>query len=269
MKPASKIEQKLSERLETRKSNSRFRQLTTTSPKSVDFSSNDFLSLSTSPDLRKAFLHELKNGPQGDDFQIGSGGSRLLDGNSKYADDLEKSIAEFHGAPSGLLWNSGFDANSGLFACVPQTGDVIIHDELIHASVHDGMKLSRASKKLSFEHNSIENLEKVIRTCIGEFPKIGQGGSSVFIALESIYSMDGDIAPLAAIVELVERVLPQGNGHIIIDEAHSTGVLGSSGRGLVCELGLESKMFARLHTFGKSLACSGGKFAHTRTSFGR
>jgi 8-amino-7-oxononanoate synthase len=256
--PKSKLEEKLSSKLDARKSESRYRQLTTSGLDSVDFSSNDFLSLSTSPVLRKAFLNELSHSNHRDSFPLGSGGSRLLDGNSKYADELERSIAEFHGAEAGLLWNSGFDANSGLFACIPQPGDVILHDELIHASVHDGMKLSRALKRMPFEHNSTYHLRELLRTLTQETPKLKDGGSSVFIAIESVYSMDGDIAPLAEIVKLVDELLPAGNGHIIIDEAHSTGVLGPLGRGLVCDLGLENKMFARLHTFGKSLACSGG-----------
>jgi 8-amino-7-oxononanoate synthase len=256
----SKLDLQLESKLDSRKSKSRFRQLTTSGPDSVDFSSNDFLSLSTSPVLRKAFIDELKGSNYEEGFPLGSGGSRLLDGNSRYADELEQSIASFHGAQAGLLWNSGFDANSGLFACVPQPGDVIVHDELIHASVHDGMRLSRSSKTLPFEHNSIESLRQALENLINENPKIKNGVNSVFIAIESIYSMDGDIAPLADIVKLKEELFPAGNGHIIIDEAHGTGVLGPLGRGLVCELGLEDKVFARLHTFGKSLACTGGKF---------
>ena len=257
--PKSKLEEKLNSQLDSRKSKSRFRQLTTSTPDAEDFSSNDFLSLSTSPILRKEFLDELKRSNYGDGFPLGSGGSRLLDGNSNYADELERSIAQFHGAQAGLLWNSGFDANSGLFACLPQPGDVIVHDELIHASVHDGMKLSRASKKLPFEHNSVEHLRQVLEGLVKESTKFKDGGANIFIAVESVYSMDGDIAPLASIVKLTEEIFPARNGHIIIDEAHGTGVLGPLGRGLVCELGLEDKIFARLHTFGKSLACTGGK----------
>jgi 8-amino-7-oxononanoate synthase len=259
MDPKSKLEQNLSSRLEARKSKSRFRQLTTSAKNSVDFSSNDFLSLSTSHDLRNAFLLELNKSPHAQAFPIGSGGSRLLDGNSQYADELERSIASFHGAEAGLLWNSGFDANSGLFACIPQPGDVILYDELIHASVHDGMRLSRAAKKLVFQHNSTEELQRILEDIIKTSPRIKTGDANVFIAVESVYSMDGDIAPLAELVRIIEQLLPAENGHIIIDEAHGTGVLGPLGRGLVSELGLERKIFARLHTFGKSLACSGGK----------
>jgi 8-amino-7-oxononanoate synthase len=255
-KPRNQLERTLRDRLDNRFVKSTLRKLTTAPPNAVDFSSNDFLSLSTSPVLRSAFIEELTRSPN---FTLGSGGSRLLDGNSSYASQLENEIAAFHNAPAGLLWNSGFDANSGLFACVPQPGDVIVHDELIHASVHDGMKMSRAAKQVAFTHNCMKHLRRVLET-LKEDILISKGPKNVFIAVESIYSMDGDIAPLAEIVELVDQVLPYGNGHIIVDEAHATGVLGPQGRGLVCELGLEDKMFARLHTFGKSLACSGGMY---------
>ncbi|KAF2427858.1 PLP-dependent transferase [Tothia fuscella] len=252
-KPRNQLEKALRDKLDNRYVNSTLRKLTAAPEHSVDFSSNDFLSLSTSSTLRSAFLEELTR--QGD-FQLGSGGSRLLDGNSKYAVELENEIAAFHNAQSGILFNSGFDANSGLFACIPQPGDVIVHDELIHASVHDGMKMSRAAQKLPFAHNCMIHLREVLESLKSDI-MISKGPKNVFIAVESVYSMDGDIAPLAEIVSLIDDVLPYGNGHIVVDEAHATGVLGPKGRGLVCKLGLEDRMFARLHTFGKSLAASG------------
>jgi 8-amino-7-oxononanoate synthase len=254
--PATLLERQLLAKLESRRSNSIFRQLVACPEGSIDFSSNDFLSLSTSPQLRAAFLAELARHPN---FPLGSGGSRLLDGNSEYADRLEREIAAFHNAGAGLLWTSGFDANSGLFACIPQPGDVILHDELIHASVHDGMRLSRAAEKIAFRHNCVDDLGRILEGLLADNPGLSRGSANVFVAVESVYSMDGDIAPLREIEEAVSSRLPLGNGHIIIDEAHGTGVLGPSGAGLVCELGLEDKIFARLHTFGKSLACSGGE----------
>lgn len=253
--PQNALEEKLGEHLSNRYAKSRFRKLTVSPPGAVDFSSNDFLSLSTSPILRSEFLAELNR--YSDSFAIGSGGSRLLDGNSTYADQLETEIAAFHGAPAGLLWNSGFDANSGLFACVPQPGDIILHDELIHASVHDGMKLSRASKCIPFTHNSVPHLRRLLETLIAEDSDIERGVKSIIVAVESVYSMDGDLAPLAEIRGLTKELLPHNNGHIIVDEAHATGALGPKGRGLVSQLGLEKDVFIRLHTFGKGLACSG------------
>lgn len=254
-RPKNSLEQKLGEHLHNRYLKSRLRKLTVSPPGAVDFSSNDFLSLSTSSVLRSEFLAELNR--HSDSFAIGSGGSRLLDGNSNYADLLEEEIAAFHGAPAGLLWNSGFDANSGIFACIPQPGDVILHDELIHASVHDGMKLSRAAKCIPFAHNSMPHLRQLIKALIAEDESFRRGGKNVFIAVESVYSMDGDLAPLAEIQSVKKELLPNSNCHIIVDEAHATGVLGSKGRGLVSHLGLGKEIFARLHTFGKGLACSG------------
>lgn len=243
--------------LDKRKANSAFRQLTLSSPNSVDFSSNDFLSLSTSQQLKKAYLEELENSPE---FRLGSGGSRLLDGNSSYAEQLEKEIASFHNGPAALLFNSGFDANSGFFACIPQPGDVVLYDEFIHASVHEGMRLSRAGSCLPFSHNSVPDLRTKLSSILQRDAAVCAGTRSVFFAIESLYSMDGDLAPITDIVQLVEEMLPFNNGHIVVDEAHSNGIYGEQGRGIVCGLGLEDKIFARLHTFGKGLGCNGAAF---------
>ena len=156
------------------------------------------------------------------------------------------------------MCNSGFDANVGLFSCLPQPRDVIVYDEFIHASVHDGMRLSRAGRKIAFAHNSADALMSVIEQLIDSDEAIVTGHRNVFIAVEAVYSMDGDVAPLKDIVHVIQKLLPLGNGHLIVDEAHSNGVLGPQGRGLVCELGLEDQTSVRLHTFGKALACNGG-----------
>jgi 8-amino-7-oxononanoate synthase len=249
------LERRFQRLLDRRRSNLTLRSLTLPRADQVDFSSNDFLSLSRSPQLRTLYLQELQkaNLPQG------SGGSRLLDGNSTYAENLEQDIAQFHGAKTGLLFNSGFDANAGFFACVPQQEDVIVYDELVHASVHDGMRLSRAEKKIAFIHNSVDDLKRILRGLNKKYEAIGSGDSSIIVVLESVYSMDGDVAPLNKIVDVVEEIVGNERGYIVVDEAHSTGVLGRQGRGLVCELGLEHRIFARLHTFGKALASNGGK----------
>jgi 8-amino-7-oxononanoate synthase len=222
----------------------------------VDFSSNDFLSLATSQKLRERYLEELRTGPS--TVHLGSGGSRLLDGNSTYAEQLEDDIAAFHRAEKGLLCNSGFDANAGLFSCLAQQGDAIVYDEFIHASVHDGMRLSRAGQKLAFAHNSAAALKSTLEQLLCSDGEIKAGRRNVLIAVEAVYSMDGDVAPLEEIVRVMHELLPLGNGHLIVDEAHSNGVLGPQGRGLVCELGLEKEVSVRLHTFGKALACNGG-----------
>lgn len=268
-----RLEQTLAATLARRESASQLRRLTSFPPDHVDFSSNAYLSLSNIPEIRQGFLSSLQSTETSLPPLLGSGGSRLLDGNSPFAEAIESQVARFHKAPSGLLFNSGFDANVGLFSCLPQPGDIIVHDELIHASVHHGMKLSRAKKRVAFKHNCVESADhnsdgelglKSLDTLLGELvgdqrsPGVAEGSTSVFVAVEGVYSMDGDVAPLQEIVSCVKRHLPKGNGYIIVDEAHSTGLFGAHGSGLVCELGLEQEVFARLNTFGKAMSASGG-----------
>ncbi|PKY06756.1 aminotransferase [Aspergillus campestris IBT 28561] len=250
--PHTNLQTTLHNALQNRALRSSRRQLTTLPPTAIDFSSNDFLSLSTSPLYRTRFLNHLTSAPPCHPFA--SGGSRLLDGNSSYAESLETQIAAFHNAPTGLLFNSGFDANIGVLACLPQPGDVIVHDELVHASAREGMKLSRAAKCLPFAHSDPKSLERVL---LHELSERERATRNVFIVVESLYSMDGDIAPLRAFVDVVDRVLPRGNAYFVVDEAHATGVLGPRGAGVVQELGLEERMFVRVHTFGKALASHG------------
>lgn len=255
MNTNAKLHDVFEEKLARRGKKSARRKLTVTDGTSIDFSSNDFLSLSHSPVLRSEFFTQLQ---QAKYVPLGSGGSRLLDGNSEYIEKLEQNIADFHRAPSGLLFNSGFDANSALFSCVPQFGDIVIYDEFVHASVHEGMRLSRAKECRSFAHNSVTNLSLMIDSLVHKRPELASGESNLFVAIETVYSMDGDVAPVKDIVDLLSLKFPNGNGHIIVDEAHSTGVFGDRGRGIVCELGLEDRILARLHTFGKALSSGGG-----------
>ncbi|KAF9231823.1 PLP-dependent transferase [Melanogaster broomeanus] len=189
----------------------------------IDFTSNDYLSLSTSAALR-------------------SGGSRLLVPAPPHA-ALEARLCRFLRSEAALLFNSGFDANVGFFSSVPQPGDAVLYDAHIHASVHDGMRLSRLTRDsfVSFAHNSVPALRRALGRFIRERIDLREGRSSIFVAVESLYSMDGTIAPLLDIVEC----------------AHATGIYGPKGRGLVIALGLEKRVFARLHTFGKSLGSSG------------
>ncbi|KAI0075998.1 PLP-dependent transferase [Panus rudis PR-1116 ss-1] len=219
----------------------------------IDFHTNDYLSLSTSQDLRDRFLAKLQTSPN----ILGSGGSRLLV-NGEAHSSLEARLAKFFNAPTALLFNSGFDANVGFFSCIPQPGDVVVYDEYIHASVHDGIRSSRVkSSTYSFEHNSLNALGALLVQLIKDRPELCQGKQSLFIAVESLYSMDGTIAPLTQIVEMVETLFPKGNGYVVVDEAHATGIYGPQGKGLVALLGLERRVLARLCTFGKALAGSG------------
>ncbi|EFQ98398.1 8-amino-7-oxononanoate synthase [Nannizzia gypsea CBS 118893] len=253
--PGSNLQRSLREALEKRESKGTLRALKVVPTGAVDFSSNDFLSLSTNPTFRSRFLSNLAQASSS--LPLASTGSRLLDGNSLYAEQLEQQIASFHNAPCGLIFNSGFDANSGVFTCIPQPGDVVIYDELIHASVHDGMRLSRARKLVAFIHNSVEDFERVLEALLIDDPLLLAGRRNVFVALESIYSMDGDFAPIREILDMLEKKLPHGNGHVIVDEAHATGVFGTHGAGVVQQLGVEDRVLIRLHTFGKALASNG------------
>lgn len=250
------LEEKLQAALKSREDRQIRRQLSdpTSDVGLVDFHTNDYLSLSSSRDLRSRFLEKLHAAPN----VLGSGGSRLLvNGAAHHA--LETRLAEFFGSPCALLFNSGFDANVGLFACVPQEGDTVVFDEYIHASVHDGVRSSRAKNYLfSFEHNSLTALGGLLLRLLKDRPGLTEGTQSIFVAVESLYSMDGTLAPLLQIVEMMETLFPKGNGYVVVDEAHATGVYGPNGKGLVALLGLERRVLARLHTFGKALAGSGG-----------
>lgn len=266
-----------------RESRGVLRSLTTPDKCLVDFSSNDYLSISRRPEVKQAYIAKIQQLGEAEagNFALGSGGSRLLDGNTELAESLERRLASFHGAGAGLLFNSGYEANTGLLASAPQAGDVVIFDEAIHASVHSGIKLSRAGLAIPFTHNrvwkhaerrgceedivqspllSVQSLEGTLQRLLeGECgAAILAGQRHVFIAVEALYSMDGDIAPLKDVVECVERYFPLGNGLVIVDEAHSNGILGDRGQGLVCQLGLESRVWASVLTFGKALGCSGG-----------
>jgi len=235
-------EKAMSSALKTREERGALRKLSLPGKK-IDFSSNDYLGFAASTLLRKAVIAEeaaLK-------ANNGSGGSRLLTGNSAYAEKLEQYLAKKHGAEAALLFNSGYDANVGLLSSVPQKSDTIIYDELVHASIHDGIRLSRATS-FPFRHNDVKHLEERLETITG----------NVFVIVESIYSMDGDSAPLKKMAELCSKY----KAHLVVDEAHATGVFGI---GLVQQLKLEGKVFARVHTFGKALGCHGAVIVGSKT----
>ena len=193
----------------------------------VDFYSNDYLGLS----------RKLKAESQKFD-RLGSTGSRLISGNSIEAENCEQLLAEFFQSESALVFNSGYDANIGLFSSVPQKGDTVIYDSLIHASIRDGIRLSHA-KSFSFLHNNLQDLEKKL--------KISEG--SIFVAVESLYSMDGDVCPVDDVIALCDKY----NAFLIVDEAHAVGVLGEQGKGVT----YNKNVFARVVTFGKGYGFHG------------
>lgn len=205
----------------------------------IDFASNDYLGLAQSAEAKEAIENYFL---ENTDYKLGATGSRLISGNSAFAEELEKQIAQFHQAQAGLIFNSGYDANLGLFACIAQKGDTIICDENIHACIIDGARLSFAHR-FTFKHNNLESLESKLKNSKG----------NIFIAVESVYSMDGDMAPLVEISALAKKY----NANLVVDEAHATGIIGINGEGLVQHLGLQNHVFARVVTFGKALGCHG------------
>ena len=210
-----------------------------------DFASNDYLGLASAPRMIAAVLGALARG-----VPIGSGGSRLLRGNHPEHEALEAEAAAFFGAESALFLGSGYAANALLFATLPQRGDLIVHDERIHASAHEGMRLSRASSR-SVEHNNIDSFAEAIATWRRE-----GGTGRPWIAIESLYSMDGDQAPLTLFAELADRT----GAILLVDEAHATGVFGPQGRGLSAALSARNNLVT-LHTCGKALGCEGALIA--------
>lgn len=204
----------------------------------IDFSSNDYLGLARSPALRES-IQQAADQPS---LYNGATGSRLLAGQTELADEVETELAYFYRSERALIFNSGYDANIGLLACLPQKGDTLLTDELIHASMIDGARLSYASRH-RFRHNDLSDLERQLQQATGQ----------VFVAVESVYSMDGDFAPLPELCDLCDRY----GAALLVDEAHASGVYGPNGEGRVVELGLQDRVLARVHTFGKGLGVHG------------
>ena len=236
---------KLDQILEKKKAENNFRQL----PKHkalVDFVSNDYLGFSRSEEL----AYNIRN--QYDDLHgihNGATGSRLLSGNSELAEYLEEKLAKLFRAEAALIFNSGYSANLGVLSAIPQRGDTILYDELSHACIKDGARLSMA-RRMSFRHNDLEDLEMKMLDSHGD----------IYIVAESIYSMDGDTCPLEDLVTLANRY----DAKIILDEAHSTGISSPRGLGHAISTQLENKIFARIYTFGKAMGVHGACVVGTR-----
>lgn len=217
----------ITKKLEERKSKDAFRTLVDLSDY-VDFSSNDYLGIAKWQST-ESYAH-------------GSAGSRLISGNSRRTEEIEQELADFFGMQSGLIFNSGYDANVGLFSCILHKEDTVIYDQLIHASIRDGIRLGR-STAYSFAHNDLNQLRQ----------RLEQAKGNVYVAVEGIYSMDGDEAPLVEMADLCEEF----GAFLIVDEAHSGGIRGDKGKGLVSQLGLNKKVFAKVMTYGKAFGSHG------------
>jgi 8-amino-7-oxononanoate synthase len=222
----------LKRKLQDRANKGNLRSLSVAPTHGIDFRSNDYLGL----------VHYNLLQPPID--SSGSTGSRLISGNSDEIVQLEDRIASFHNAEAGLIFNSGYDANVGLLSSLGARNTVFVYDELCHASIIDGIRLAICVDRVSFAHNNVEDLHNQLQKHLGR---------QIFVITESVFSMDGDIAPLIEIVNLCQLF----GAALIVDEAHATGVMGVRGQGLVAYLGLSEHCFARVHTFGKALGCHG------------
>lgn len=233
--------QSLQDKLNIRKENNALRVL---KPQSqlVDFATNDYLGFSKSESIFNR-VHQLLLDKK--IIQNGATGSRLLSGNHELFDETENYIANFQKSESALLFNSGYDANVGFFSTVPQRNDVILYDEFCHASIRDGIQLGLA-KSYKFLHNDLTDLGNLLL-------KFKSDDNQIYIVTESVFSMDGDSPNMEKLVALSEN----HNALLVIDEAHALGVFGKKGEGLVQELELQDKVFARIMTFGKGLGCHG------------
>ena len=224
------MDKKLHKKIENRREKGTLRSLSSFEGM-IDFASNDYL----------GFAKEESNqtGVSGQ----GATGSRLISGNSNLIEEVEQNLADFFESEAGLCFNSGYDANIGVFSSIPQRGDVVLYDEFIHASARDGIRLSHA-KSFGFKHNNLEDLKRLL-----ELNK----SQTTYIAIESLYSMHGDFCPLLDIVRLAEEY----NGSVILDEAHAAGIYGVDGRGFAPALDLHANCLIRLVTFGKTFGAHG------------
>ena len=241
-----KFPKSLSDKLQQRAQQHALRALS--APKTgVDFASNDYIGFSTNAQLFTDTHQFLVDHGY---TQNGATGSRLLTGNHELYALAEQTIAQFHQSDSALLFNSGYDANVGFFSAVPQKGDFILYDELCHASIRDGIRLSHA-KSFKFQHNDTEDLARLLSHYSPTTYNLRP--TTIYLVTEAVFSMDGDSPPLEELVQLAEKF----QAYLVVDEAHALGVFGNQGEGLTQQLQLQDKVFARIVTFGKGLGCHG------------
>jgi len=239
----TKFPKKLTAKLSERQANNALRKLPLPNGL-IDFSSNDYLGFARNETIFKNAANILK--AKGN-IANGATGSRLLTGNNGLYGELEDFLTDFLGSESSLVFNSGYDANIGFFSAVPQRTDIVFYDELSHASIRDGIGMGRA-QSYKFKHNSVADLSRQIDRVLES-----KTDSDIYVVTESVFSMDGDTPDLEALVALCEYK----GAYLIIDEAHAIGVFGKKGEGLMKELQLQDKVFARIVTFGKAMGCHG------------
>lgn len=236
----------LQEKLDKRSQEGNFRSL---KPQSnlIDFCSNDYLGLAQNEAFEQIILEKLKllQRPH-----LGATGSRLISGTHPYMLETEQALTQMWQGEAALVFNSGYQLNTALLATIPQKGDTILSDQLIHASLREGARLSLA-QRYYFKHNDLEDLETKIRKATG----------NVFVVVETVYSMDGDKAPLPEMIQLCKKY----NAYLIVDEAHSTGIYGKNGEGWLFENQLQHEIFARIYTFGKAIGGHGACIVGSQT----
>ncbi|RPD54857.1 PLP-dependent transferase [Lentinus tigrinus ALCF2SS1-7] len=230
----------------------------TTAP---DLFSNDYLSITTNPHARQAFLEKVSQLP----FVFGAAGSRLLTGNNNSHTDFETRMSDFFGGPgcrasTAVLFNSGYDANLSFWSTIPQKSDAVVFDELVHNSIRDGMvasPLKAAGALYPFKHNSVASFRERVQNVLETHPNIASGEGMLFVAVETLYSMEGDYAPLLQIFDAVDELIPKSSAHIMVDEAHTSSLFGPEGRGLLYALGLQARVHSVLHTHSKGWGVGG------------
>jgi len=237
--PADALQAELAARLEGRQRAGLLRDLEQGS--GVDFTSNDYLGFASDPILAKTIADGVLQ------YGSGSAASRLLRGHSPLFERVENKLATFCGRSSSLIFSSGYAANVGLLSALAEPKDIIFSDSLNHASIIDGIRLSKADKRI-FPHQDLGALATLL-----EEPVEGRK----IIVVESIYSMDGDLTDLEAVCDVAEKA----GAAVIVDEAHATGCFGQRGSGRVEELGLTKRVFATVHTGGKALGVAGAWIA--------
>lgn len=217
----------------------------------ISFSSNDYLGLTHHPRMREAALRAVG------DFGVGSGAVRTIAGTMSLHEQLERDLAEFKGTEATLVFQSGFTANTGVMPIVAGAGDLFVSDALNHASIIDGMRLSKARREI-YAHKDVADLQTVLARARGRgHPETGEPYRLILIVTDGVFSMDGDIAPLPGIVEAAEEY----GAAVFVDDAHASGVLGDHGRGSVDHFGLHGQVDIQVGTLSKAIGVLGGYVA--------
>ncbi|KAJ2932071.1 hypothetical protein H1R20_g5025, partial [Candolleomyces eurysporus] len=229
-----------------------------------DLFSNDYLSIGQLPHIRQQFLDTLSQTPK----LLGSTGSRAICGSTADHIELEDYLAKQFQVEKAMIFNGGYICNLTFFGYAPQAGDVVLYDEFVHASIHDGLRISRAKDHtFSFAHNSLSDFESKLKQILRDYPSISGGLSTLFIVIESVYSMEGDFSPMEEIIALVEKYVPSRSAHIVVDEAHSIGLYGPGGKGLIREWGLEKRVHSAILPLTKGVNFTGCVLTTTPTIY--